>query len=133
MKISKQAKRDAKQLFRSCVQNGLLDENRVRQAVSGVIAKKPRGYVGILSQLERLVKLDIFRRTARVESPAALSPEQQNSLSANLGAKYGPGLELLIVPSEPGPARRGLCRIQVGSDVYDGSVRARLENLRESF
>ena len=34
MKISKQARRDAKQLFRSCVNNGLLDESRVQQAES---------------------------------------------------------------------------------------------------
>ena len=31
MKINKQAKREAKQLFRFCLVNGLLDENRVRQ------------------------------------------------------------------------------------------------------
>ena len=30
MKITKQARRDAKQLFRSCLVNGVLDENRVR-------------------------------------------------------------------------------------------------------
>ena len=36
MKISKQARRDAKELFRSCVRDGLLDENRVREAVSRV-------------------------------------------------------------------------------------------------
>ena len=33
MKINKQAKREAKQLFRFCLVNGLLDENRVRQVV----------------------------------------------------------------------------------------------------
>jgi F-type H+-transporting ATPase subunit delta len=130
MKISKQARRDAKQLFRSCVSNGMLDENRVRQAVSAVIAQKPRGYAAILSQLERLVKLDVFRRTARVESSALLSPEQQAGLRANLGAKYGPGLDLTFAQN---PALLGGLRIQVGSDVYDGSVRARLEELRESF
>jgi F-type H+-transporting ATPase subunit delta len=130
MKISKQARRDAKQLFRSCLSSGMLDENRVRQAVSAVIAQKPRGYVAILSQLERLVKLDIFRRTAKVESSVVLSPEQQAGLRGNLGAKYGPGLELTFAQN---PALLGGLRIQVGSDVYDGSVRARLEELRESF
>jgi hypothetical protein len=45
MKISKQAQRDARQLFRSCQVNGLLDENRVRQAVTLAARKKPRGYV----------------------------------------------------------------------------------------
>jgi F-type H+-transporting ATPase subunit delta len=130
MKISKQARRDAKQLFRSCFNNGVLDENRARQAVQIVINQKPRGYVGILSQFTRLVKLDLERRTAKVESAVALTPDQQAAVQTNLTRKYGPGLN---VSYSQEPALLGGLRIQVGSDVYDGSVRARLENLREAF
>jgi F-type H+-transporting ATPase subunit delta len=130
MKISKQTRRDAKQLFRSCVNNGLLDENRVRQAVSAVVAQKPRGYVAILSQLQRLVKLDLDRRTGRVESAVQLSPDQQSAVQASLGRKYGAGLNISYSEN---PALLGGLRVQVGSDVYDGSVRARLDALRESF
>jgi F-type H+-transporting ATPase subunit delta len=130
MKISKQARRDAKQLFRSCVSNGLLDEGRVRQAVQAVLAQKPRGYVGILSHLQRLVKLDVQRRTARVESAAPLSPEQQSAMQANLAHRYGAGLDISFAQNA---ALIGGLRVQVGSDVYDGSVKARLEALRESF
>jgi F-type H+-transporting ATPase subunit delta len=130
MKISKQTRRDAKQLFRSCVNNGLLDEGRVRQAVTTVVAQKPRGYVAILSHLQRLVKLDLGRRTARVESATALSPEQQTAMQASLGRRYGPGLD---VSFSQNPALIGGLRVQVASDVYDGSVRARLEALRESL
>jgi hypothetical protein len=42
MKISKQARRDAKQLLQSCRVSGLLDEAKVRQAVQQVIAGKSR-------------------------------------------------------------------------------------------
>jgi F-type H+-transporting ATPase subunit delta len=130
MKITKQARRDAKQLFRSCQNEGVLDENRVRQAVQLVVAQKPRGYIAILSQLQRLVKLDLERRTARVESAAALSPEQRTAVEGSLAWKYGTGLDISFAQN---PALIGGLRIQVGSDVYDGSVRARLESLRESF
>lgn len=130
MKISKQARRDAKQLFRSCVNNGMLDEARVRQAVQVVITQKPRGYVAILSQFARLVKLDEERRTARVESAVTLTPEQQLAVQRDLGRKYGPGLNISYAQN---PALLGGLRVQVGSDVYDGSVRARLESLREAF
>jgi F-type H+-transporting ATPase subunit delta len=75
MKISKQAQRNARELFRSCLINGLLDEGRVRQAVALVLARTPRGYLEILSRLQRLVKLDLERRTARVESTAPLPPD----------------------------------------------------------
>jgi F-type H+-transporting ATPase subunit delta len=130
MKISKQARRDAKQLFRSCIKNGLLDESRVRQAVAAVIAQKPRGFVSILSQLQRLVKLDLDRRTAVVESATVLSPEQKAAVDADLNRRYGAGLNISYSQN---PALIGGLRIQVGSDVYDGSVQGRLENLREAF
>ena len=130
MKISKQARRDAKQLFRSCVNNGALDEGRVRQAVEAVIAGKPRGYVAILSHLQRLVKLEVDRRTAKIESAVALAPDAASAVQSSLAAKYGAGLNISFAQNA---ALLGGLRIQVGSDVYDGSVRARLEALRESF
>ena len=130
MKISKQARRDAKQLFRACFNQGILDENRVRQVVSAVVAKKPRGYLAILSQLQRLVKLELDRRTANVESATVLSPEQKSAVEVDLNRKYGAGLNISFAQNA---ALLGGLRIQVGSDVYDGSVRARLENLREAF
>jgi hypothetical protein len=38
MKITRQEKREAKQLYRLCLVKGLLDENRVRQVVQRVLA-----------------------------------------------------------------------------------------------
>src|SRR6266446_126786 len=130
MKISKQARREAKALFRVCQVNSLLDENRVRQAVQRVIAKKPRGYLAVLSQLERLVKLDQERRTAKVESASPLSSDVQANVRNHLARLYGPGLNLSFGQN---PALIGGLRIQVGSDVYDGSVQGRLTSLQESF
>ena len=130
MKISKQARRGAKELFRSCLVNGLLDEAKVRQAVQQVIASKPRGYVAILSHFQRLVKLDLERRSARIESAVALNPELQASVQASLNRVYGPGLNTSFAQN---PSLIGGMRIKVGSDVYDGSIQARLAALQESF
>ena len=71
MKITKQARRDAKALFRSCLQEGQLNEDKVRQVCKVVLEKKPRSYIAILSHLQHLVKLDIQNRTARIESAVA--------------------------------------------------------------
>ncbi len=130
MKITKQAKRDAKQLFRSCLANGVLDENRVRKIVDEVISQKPRGYVAILSHMQRLIKFEQDRRNAKVESATALTPEFQTELKNNLAKIYGQGLNIAFTQN---PALLGGLRIQVGSDVYDGSVQARLAALEESF
>ena len=131
MKISKQAQRDARQLFRSCHVNGLLDENRVRQTVSLLSAKKPRGYVEILSRLHRLVKLDLEQHAARVESATPLTADLQADVTSEIKKNYGDGREHFVRRR----IRRciGGLRIQVGSDLYDGSVKMRLEKLEESF
>jgi F-type H+-transporting ATPase subunit delta len=130
MKISKQSRRDAKELFRSSIVNGVLDENRVRLVVSKVAEAKPRGFIGILTHFHRLVKLEVERRTAKVESAVPLSPEVQADVANKLGKIYGQGLNISFAQN---PALLGGLRIKVGSDVYDGSVQARLENLVESF
>jgi F-type H+-transporting ATPase subunit delta len=130
MKISKQAKREAKQLFRGCLVDGLLDELKARQAVQKVIELKPRGFEGILGHFQRLVKLDIDRRTAKVESATPLAPDLQQSVQANLTQVYGAGLNISFSEN---PSLIGGLRIRVGSDVYDGSVQGRLAALQESF
>lgn len=130
MKISKQARRDAKELYRSTFVNGVMDEGRVRKAVEAVLAQKPRGYVGILAHLQRLVKLEVERRTARIETATALSPQEQSAVQNNLSKRYGQGLNISFVQN---PALIGGMRIKVGSDVYDGSVQGRLNALKESF
>ena len=130
MKISKQAKRAGKELFRSCLTDGLLDEGRVRNAVQHALQTTPRGYLAILNHFERLVKLDIERRTARVETAVPLTPEMQASVKSKLFDAYGPGLNLSFSQN---PKLIGGMRIKVGSDVYDGSVQGRLAELQEKF
>ncbi len=130
MKIGKQARRDAKQLFLTCRTNGLLDDSKVRVAVQQVIAQKPRGYFAILSHFQRLVKLDVAKRTVKVENAVATSPELMASIQANLAQRYGPGLNTTFWVT---PELIGGLRVQVGSDVYDGSVQARLATLEDTL
>ena len=130
MKISKLAQREARQLFRSCLVNGVLDQARAGQAVNLLAELKPRGYVGILTRLHRLVQLDVAKRTVRVENAVATTPAQMASLQASLEKHYGAGLDISYGIN---PALIGGLRIQVGSDLYDGTVKTRLEKLQQSF
>ena len=130
MKISKQARRDAKQLFNSCKAGGLVDENRARQAVGAVIAQKPRGYMAMLAHFHRLLKLDIERRSARVESAAAIPEALRASVTASLARRYGSGLNVTFGVN---PELIGGMRVKVASDVFDGSVRGRLAALESGF
>jgi F-type H+-transporting ATPase subunit delta len=130
MTVSKQAKREAKELFRCCQVNGLMEDDRARTAVRQVLETRPRGYLAILTHFQRLVNLELERRTARIESPLPLPPELQATIQAGLERAHGPGLHISVAQN---PALIGGLRIKVGSDVYDGSIKARLAALEESF
>jgi F-type H+-transporting ATPase subunit delta len=130
MKATKHARHEATQLFRLCQVNGVLDETRAREAVRQIVATKPRGYLGTLLYLQRLVRLDAAERTARVESAAKLPSDVQAGVQAGLTRAYGAGLSTTFAEN---PALIGGMRIRVGSDVYDGSVQGRLAALEQSF
>jgi len=130
MKTPKQIQREAKQLFRRCLVEGRLDEVRVRQTVKNVLEAKRRGSFALLSQFHRRVKLEQARHTAEVASATWLPVELQTNVVSKLERMYGPGLSASFLLD---PSLIGGMRIQVGSDVYDGSVRAELASLRSNF
>jgi F-type H+-transporting ATPase subunit delta len=130
VKITKQARRDAKKLFHACLAEGQLDEVRVKQAVTEVAARKPRGYQPLLQHFLRLVRLETQRCTARVESAIPLPEPIKTGIQAGLARRHPAGLKFDYAEK---PALIGGVRIQVGSYVYDGSVRARLAALEEKL
>jgi len=130
MRAGKRARREAKELFRGCAVNGVLDENRVRRTVQLVVAAGRHDSPAVLSLFRRLLKLDLARRTATIESATPLPADLRVAVEAGLTRLYGPGLTTAFTYR---PALVGGLRIQVGCDVYDGSVRARLDTLQESF
>ncbi len=130
MKISKQSRREAKELFRACLVDGRLNEDRVRAAVRGVAEARPRGYLHVLEQFRRLIHLELERRKARVESAATLTAESRDRLSRNLVRHYGQGLNIAFAVN---PSLLGGLRVQVGSTILDGSIQGRLETLSEQF
>jgi F-type H+-transporting ATPase subunit delta len=130
MKIKKREKRDAKQLFRCCLVDGVLDESRVRSVVQHVAAARRSEGLAVLSHFKRLVKLELIRRTATIESAAPLPADLQAAVEAGLKRRYGVALRTAFALR---PALIGGMRIQVASDVYDGSVRTELAALENSF
>jgi F-type H+-transporting ATPase subunit delta len=130
MKINKRAKREAKHLFRSCLVNGLLDEGRVRRVVQLVVAARHRDCPAILSHFGRLVRLELARHTATIESATPLPADLQAAIEAGLTRRYGRGLTAAFAQR---PALIGGMRIQVGCDVYDGSVQGRLTALENAL
>jgi F-type H+-transporting ATPase subunit delta len=130
MKGSKQSRRDAKQLFKSCQVDGQLNEDRVRKTVALLIEKKPRGYFGTLQELQRLVKLDVNSHSASVVSAVELTEEQKQSVRDSLGRMKGGDVAIEFAQN---PDLIGGMRVKIGDDVYDGSMKTRLARLEEKF
>ena len=130
MKTTKRLESDAKHLYRLCLVDGSLDEDRVRQVVRRVLGSRQRRSFALLSHFRRLVKLDCDRHTATVESATPLPGDLRASVSSDLERVYGPKLSISFADN---PALIGGMRIKVGSDVYDSSVKARLGALERRF
>ena len=74
--------------------------------------------------------MEVEKRRARVESASDLSPETSAHIVENLKRKYG---QDLIAEFSVNPELLGGMRIRVGSDVWDGTVRNRLERLQQQL
>lgn len=123
MKSRKAVNRAARELFRLCVVEGELDEPRVRLVAERVAASERRGALRVLAGFKRLVRLDRTQHAAIVESATPLADPLREEILAQLARVYGAKLDTSFGEN---PALIGGVRITVGSDVYDGSVRARL-------
>jgi F-type H+-transporting ATPase subunit delta len=110
--------------------DGLLDAVRARQIVEGVAGAHRRASLAILSHFQRLVRLDVARHLALVESAIALPPDLRTSVEAGVARTYGRGVSTSFAEN---PALIGGMRVKVGSDVYDGSILAALHALEERF
>ena len=95
-----------------CVSSRVGSPSRNVEAVSSV-----------LSNFRRLVRLDRDRHTAVIESATSLGGDEREDIQTGLARVYGPGLDASF---KENPRLIGGVRIRVGSDLYDGSVRARL-------
>lgn len=130
MKISNDAKRLGRKLFNVTLVDGKMDEAIVRKVIAKLASTKPRGYLAILTAYSRFVRLEAERHMATVESAAQLSPEMTDTVRTDLVKKYG---DQLSVSFAVNPELLGGLRVKVGSDVWDGSVKNRLDRLNEAF
>jgi F-type H+-transporting ATPase subunit delta len=130
MKINKETRQLAKELLRSSYVDGRLDSSRVASLVKSLIEKKPRNYIKALEAYKRLLRLEVEKRTATIETATELPPEAGEQIVANLKRKYGGDLTAKFVVT---PELLGGMRIRVGSDVWDSSVRNRLHRLQQQL
>ena len=130
MKINKETRQLSKELLRASFTDGQLDSGLIMSLVKSLIEKKPRNYIKVLESYKRLLRLEVEKHTATIESATELEPQAGADLLANLKRKYGSDLAARFVVNKE---LLGGMRIRVGSDVWDSSVRNRLHRLQQQL
>ena len=130
MKIPKEAQRTARQLLRATLRNGKVDGNYAQAAVTKILADKPRHYLALLTAYQRMLRLELEQRHAIVESAQTLSDSERSNVLSDLQKKYG---DDITSEFRVNADLLGGIRVKLGSNVWDGTVKSRLDSLREKL
>ena len=130
MKINKEIRQLSREMLRASFTDGQIDPGRIATLVDSLIQRKPRNYLEVLKNYRRLLRLELEKRRARIETASEPDSATSSELVANLKKKYGSDLTTEFVVN---PQLLGGMRIRVGSDVWDGTIRSRLERLQQEL
>ena len=130
MKASKVAQSTARRIFRLCSPDGKMNARKLKTVITRIGTEKPRDYRGILLVLRRLVQAEVLKKQVTVESAVKLDETTLGKVQTSLRKEYGADLTFKFLTN---PELLGGLRIRVGNDVFDGSVKARLDTLANSF
>ena len=130
MKLNKEIRQLSRKMLQASFTDGQLDPGRISSLVDSLIAHKPRNYIDVLKNYRRLLRLELEKRQATVETSSEVDPAIRSQIVASLKSKYGNDLSTEF---HVDPQLLGGMRIRVGNDVWDGSVRNRLERLQHEL
>jgi len=130
MKINKETRQLSRQMLRASSTDGQLDRGKIGSLVQSLIEKRPRNYLGILQNYKRLLRLELEKRHAKIETALPLGPEASKQILDRLKRKYGNELTSEFIVD---PELLGGLRARVGSDVWDGTLRTRLQRLEQEL
>src|SRR5437588_6183962 len=130
MKLNNEIRQLSREILRASFTDGQLDRGKIASLVQSLVTKRPRHFIEILQNYKRLLRLEIEKRHAKIESATELSPKAAFDIGARLKRKYG---EDLTTEFAVDPALLGGNRVRVGSEVWDGTLRNRLQRLQQEL
>lgn len=130
MKLNKEIRQLSRKMLQASFTDGQLDPGRVASLVDSLVTQKPRNYIDVLKSYRRLLRLELEKRSATIVTASEIHPSIRSEIEANLRSKYGNDL---ATEFHVDPQLLGGMRIRVGSNVWDGSVRNRLERLQQEL
>ena len=130
MKVSKEARKLSKQLLQKSFTEGRLDPAKIKGGVEAVISAKPRDYLPALKNYHRLIRLEVDKRHAIIESATPLDAKISQEIIQSLVTGHGSDV---TTEFKVNPELLGGLRIKLGSNVWDGSIQNHLARLQETF
>jgi F-type H+-transporting ATPase subunit delta len=130
MKINKEIRQLSRQMLRASFTDGQLDRGKIGSLVQSLTEKRPRHYLNVLQNYKRLLRLELDKRHARIETAMALGSDSSKQVLDRLKRKYGNDLTSEFVVDQ---TLLGGMRVRVGSDVWDGTLRNRLQRLEQEL
>ena len=130
MKLNKEIRQVSRKMLQASFTDGQLDPGRISSLVDSLVTRKPRNYVDALKNYKRLLRLELEKRHATIETASEVDSAVRSEIEANLKSKYGNDLSTEFHVDRE---LLGGMRIRVGNDVWDGSVRNRLQRLQQEL
>ena len=130
MKINKAIRQLSREMLRASFTDGQLDRGKIASLVQSLVTRKPRHYIAVLQYYKRLLRLEIEKRHAKIESAMPLSSDVADRIADRLKKKYGGDL---TTEFDVDLTLLGGIRVRVGSDVWDGTLRNRLQRLEQEL
>lgn len=130
MKSNKEIRQLSRAMMRASFTDAQLDNGKISALVQSLVTKKPRHYIDVLQHYKRLLRLDIEKRHARIESAMKLDAQLAKQIVDRLKRKYGNDL---TADFDVDGSLLGGLRVRVGNDVWDGTLRNRLQRLEQQL
>lgn len=125
MKVNKDIQRMARRLFMLCMEEGNIDEVKLKACIDLLVTRKPRNYQQILFSIKELLRLAIAKKTVEVTSASSLTESEKQQILTTIRARHGKEvLTRWIVDSS---VIAGL-HIKIGDAVVDGTLKTRISH-----
>ena len=92
MKVKKEALRAARLLLKASMPGGRVDTARASELTRRIVAEKPRHSLQILQSYRRLLRLELDKRHAVIESATPLDDAARAGVLSELTSKFGTDL-----------------------------------------
>lgn len=119
MRVSRQSRQFARQLFSLSLDGGQVSPERVAGVLAHLARQPPRQPLAVLRRYHRLIATQLAKNRALVEHAGAVDDSVLRLIEAAFVRKYQ---RPITASARPNPDLIAGLRIRVGDDLYESSI-----------